>query len=58
MADSVLVPVVVAAGGLAVAVVTGVLSYRSARWSLRKDLEVDLRRRCLPRWQGMTSSGR
>ena len=58
MADSVLVPVVVVAAGLAVAVVTGVLSYRSARWNLRKDLEVDLRRRCLPRWQGVTSRGR
>jgi hypothetical protein len=57
MADSVLVPVVVAAGGLAAAVVTGVLSYRSARWNLRKE-PVDLRRRWLPRWQGMTSRGR
>jgi hypothetical protein len=47
MADNVLVPIVVAAIGLAAAVVTGVIGYRSARWNARKDLEIELRRQRL-----------
>lgn len=44
MTDAVLATVVTAGAGIVVAVVTGVLSYRTARWNLRRDLEVDLRR--------------
>jgi hypothetical protein len=36
-----------AVAGIIVAVITGFLSYRTARWNLRKDLEVDLRRQRL-----------
>jgi hypothetical protein len=44
---TVLATTVTAAAGIIVAVITGVLSYRSARWNLRKDLEMDLRRQRL-----------
>jgi hypothetical protein len=47
MTDTVLATTVTAAAGIIVAVITGVLGYRSARWNLRKELEVDLRRQRL-----------
>lgn len=47
MTDAVLATVITATAGIVVAVVTGVLSYRTARWHARKDLEVDLRQQRL-----------
>lgn len=43
MTDTLLATTVTAAGGIIVAAITGILSYRSARWNLRRELEVDLR---------------
>jgi hypothetical protein len=43
MNDTLLATTVTAAGGIIVAAITGILSYRSARWNLRRELEVDLR---------------
>lgn len=47
MTDTLLATAVTAAGGIIVATITGVVSYRSARWNLRRELEVDLRRQRL-----------
>lgn len=47
MTDTLLATLITAVAGVVVAAITGVLSYRSARWSVRKDLEVDLRRQRL-----------
>ena len=47
MTDTLLATMITAVAGVVVAAITGVLSYRSARWSIRKDLEVDLRRQRL-----------
>lgn len=41
------VTIVTAAAGIVVAIITGFVSYRSAGWNLRKDLEVELRRQRL-----------
>jgi hypothetical protein len=68
MSDAVLASAVTAAAGVVVASITGVLGYRSARRSLRKELDVDLRRqrldafkalwRCRSRWPNMVDRGR
>lgn len=47
MTNTLLATVVTAVAGVIVAAITGLLSYRSARWNLRRDLEVDLRRQRL-----------
>lgn len=41
--DAQLAGALTAAAGVVVAAITGLLGYRSARWSVRKDLEVELR---------------
>jgi hypothetical protein len=43
MSDTELAGALTAAAGVVVAAITGFLGYRSARWSVRKDLEVELR---------------
>jgi hypothetical protein len=53
MSDAVLASTVTAAAGVVVASITGVLGYRSARWSLRKELEVDLRRQRLDAFKAL-----
>lgn len=53
MSDAVLASTVTAAAGVVVASITGVLGYRSARWSLRKELEVDLRRQRLEAFKAL-----
>jgi hypothetical protein len=45
--DAQLVGAVTGTAGVVVAAITGILSYRAARWNLRRDLEVDLRRQRL-----------
>ena len=47
MSDPVLATIVTGLAGVLVAVITGVLGYRTARWNLRRDLEVELRRQRL-----------
>jgi hypothetical protein len=53
MTDTLLATTVTAAGGIIVAAITGVLSYRSARWNLRRELEVDLRRQRLEAFKAL-----
>jgi hypothetical protein len=53
LSDAVLASTVTAAAGVVVASITGVLGYRSARWSLRKELEVDLRRQRLDAFKAL-----
>jgi len=53
MTDTLLATTVTAAGGIIVAAITGVLSYRSARWNLRRELEVDLRRERLKAFKAL-----
>src|SRR5215208_4139203 len=47
MTDTVLATMVTATAGIVIAACTGVLSYRTARWNARKDMEVELRRQRL-----------
>ena len=47
MEGTVMAAVVTAAGGLCVAALTGIISYRTARWNIRKDFEIELRRQRL-----------
>jgi hypothetical protein len=53
MTSTLLATVTTALAGIIVAAITGLLSYRSARWSLRKDLEVDLRRQRLEAFKAL-----
>jgi negative regulator of sigma E activity len=55
MANTELTTALTAAAGVVVAAVTGVLSYRGARWNVRKDLEVDLRRERLKAFKELWS---
>lgn len=45
--------VITAIAGIIVAAITGLLGYRGARWSLRKDLEIDLRRQRLEAFRAL-----
>ena len=47
MSDPVLATILTGLAGVLVAVITGVLGYRTARWNLRRDLELELRRQRL-----------
>ena len=47
MSDTMLATVVTAIAGIVIAACTGILSYRTARWNARKDMEVELRRQRL-----------
>src|SRR4051794_1818319 len=47
MSDTMLATIVTAIAGIAIAACTGILSYRTARWNARKDMEVELRRQRL-----------
>jgi hypothetical protein len=51
--DTVVATIVTAAAGIVVAAITGVLGYRTARWNLRKELEVDLRRQRLEAFKAL-----
>jgi hypothetical protein len=53
MSDTLLATIVTAAAGIIVAAITGILSYRSARWTLRRELEVDLRRQRLDAFKAL-----
>jgi hypothetical protein len=53
MTDTLLATIVTAAAGIIVAAITGILSYRSARWNLRRELEVDLRRQRLEAFKAL-----
>jgi hypothetical protein len=51
--ETALATIITAVAGIAAAAITGVLSYRSARWSLRRDLEVELRRQRLQAFKAL-----
>jgi len=53
MTDTLLATIVTAVGGIIVATIAGILSYRSARWNLRRDLEVELRRERLEAFKAL-----
>src|SRR3954447_5381776 len=53
MSDAQLSTAITAVAGIVIAVVTGVISYRSARWTLRKDLEIDLRHQRLDAFKSL-----